>query len=46
MDRNKDNAIDRDEAPERLRDNFDRIDANSDGRITLNELRKMLERSN
>ena len=44
MDRNKDDAIDRDEAPEKLRDNFDRIDTNGDGRLSIDELKKVFER--
>lgn len=39
LDRNNDKAIDRDEAIGRLKENFDRVDANSDGKVTQQELR-------
>jgi Ca2+-binding EF-hand superfamily protein len=39
LDRNNDKAIDRDEAIGRLKEGFDRIDKNSDGKITQQELR-------
>jgi len=39
LDRNNDQSIDRDEAIGRLKDNFDRIDANGDGKVTQQELR-------
>lgn len=39
LDRNNDDAISRDEAIGRLKENFDRADSNGDGRITQEELR-------
>ncbi len=39
LDRNKDEAIDRDEAIGRLKESFDRIDGNGDGKVTRQELR-------
>jgi Ca2+-binding EF-hand superfamily protein len=45
MDRDKDGAISKDEAPDRLKQNFDRIDSNNDGKVTLDELRKLFDRS-
>ena len=44
MDRDKDGAISKEEAPDRLRQNFDQVDSNQDGKVTLDELRKVLGR--
>jgi Ca2+-binding EF-hand superfamily protein len=43
-DANKDGKWSKDEVPERMRENFDRIDANGDGLIDETELRTMLAR--
>ena len=45
MDRDKDGAISKEEAPDRLKQNFDRIDTNKDGKASREELRKFFERS-
>lgn len=39
LDRNGNQSIDRDEAIGRLKENFDRVDANNDGRISQQELK-------
>ena len=41
-DANEDRIITRDEAPERMRDRFDSIDANGDGMLETEELENML----
>jgi len=43
-DRNGDGRLSRDELPERLRPNFDRIDRNGDGLISLEEHRAVADR--
>lgn len=43
-DANGDKKLSRDEAPERLKENFDRLDANSDGQLDEAELKVMVER--
>jgi Ca2+-binding EF-hand superfamily protein len=43
-DKNGDKKISKDEAPDRLKENFDRIDSNSDGQLDESELKGMLER--
>lgn len=45
LDRNKDKAIDRNEAIGRLKENFDRVDANKDGKVTQQELRDARSRT-
>lgn len=40
MDRNGDGFIDREEAPERLRENFADFDVNQDGKLSADELRE------
>ena len=45
-DANKDGKISKDEAPDRLKDNFDRFDANSDGFIDEAEMRQIGRRQN
>ncbi|HEY5313381.1 MAG TPA: EF-hand domain-containing protein [Pirellulales bacterium] len=42
MDTDKDGKLSKDEVGERMRDNFDRLDANSDGYIDASELGRML----
>jgi collagen type III alpha len=42
LDKDGDGKISKEEAPERMRDNFDRIDSNGDGFIELSELRQMM----
>src|SRR4051812_31279649 len=39
-DRDKDGYLSRDELPKRFRHNFDRIDANKDGKLSVQELQK------
>ena len=43
-DANGDKKISKDEAPDRLKENFDRIDSNSDGLIDESELKAMISR--
>lgn len=43
-DKNGDKKISKDEAPDRLKENFDRIDSNSDGQLDETELKAMVER--
>lgn len=43
-DKNGDGKISKEEAPERMARGFDRIDANSDGFVTKDELQAMFER--
>jgi Ca2+-binding EF-hand superfamily protein len=43
-DSNGDGKLSKDEAPERLKENFDRIDANSDGQLDQQELQRMVSR--
>ena len=40
MDKNGDGKISKDEAPERMKENFDKIDTNSDGQLDQEELQK------
>jgi collagen type III alpha len=40
-DRDGDGKLSKDEAPERMRENFDRVDTNSDGFVDQQELRQM-----
>jgi collagen type III alpha len=42
LDKDGDGKISKDEAPERMRDNFDRIDGNSDGFIDLAEMQQAM----
>lgn len=44
QDTNGDKAISKDEARERLKENFDKIDRNADGKIDETELKQMMER--
>lgn len=44
LDKNGDNKISKDEAPDRMKGNFDRMDANKDGAIDAAELRKAFSR--
>jgi len=44
IDRNKDGFLDKDEAPERLRDRFEQLDENKDGKLSRDEIRKVLDR--
>ena len=43
-DANKDGKLSKEEAPDRMKENFDRIDANSDGFLDETELKQMAER--
>ncbi|MGI8977623.1 MAG: EF-hand domain-containing protein [Pirellulaceae bacterium] len=43
-DKNGDGKISKDEAPDRMKDNFDRIDANGDGQLEESEIKVMGER--
>ncbi len=42
LDKDGDGKISKEEAPERMRDNFDRIDSNSDGFIDMEEMQKAM----
>jgi hypothetical protein len=42
LDKDGDGKISKDEAPERMQDNFDRIDSNSDGFIDMTEMQKAM----
>lgn len=44
FDKDKDGSISKKEAPGRMAENFDKIDENSDGKLTEKELGKMLSR--
>lgn len=44
LDKNGDGGVTKEEAPERMRENFDTIDANKDGKITQDEAREAMER--
>lgn len=44
QDANGDGAISKEEAGDRLRENFDRIDGNGDGKLTEPELKQMIEK--
>lgn len=44
FDENKDGAISKDEAPDRMAENFDRLDQNGDGKITADEFSQMFNR--
>ncbi len=44
FDQNQDGKISKDEAPERMRENFDRMDANGDGFIDETDMQQMMER--
>jgi Ca2+-binding EF-hand superfamily protein len=44
QDKNGDGKLSKDEVPERMRENFSRIDGNSDGVLDDTELRQMVER--
>lgn len=43
-DANGDKKISKDEAPDRIKENFDRLDTNKDGQLDLEELKVMVER--
>jgi collagen type III alpha len=43
LDQNGDGKISRDEAPERMREGFDRMDRNGDGFLSEEELRAAFE---
>ncbi len=44
MDKNGDGKISKEEAPDRMKENFDQIDTNKDGQIDEAEIRQMFER--
>jgi collagen type III alpha len=44
FDKNNDGFLDKDEAPERIKERFDQLDENKDGKLSRDEVRKMLER--
>lgn len=44
MDKNKDGVLSADEAPERMKKRFDRIDADSSGTVSANELKSAFEK--
>ena len=35
----------KEEAPNRLKENFSRVDTNGDGKVTIEELRKIVDRA-
>ncbi|WP_425618701.1 EF-hand domain-containing protein [Anatilimnocola sp. NA78] len=41
FDKNSDGKLSKDEAPERMRENFDRLDSDGDGNVTLAEFEKV-----
>ena len=43
-DKNGDGKISKEEAPDRMKDNFDRIDANGDGQLEESEIKAMVEK--
>ena len=43
-DTNGDKKLSKDEAPDRIKENFDRLDTNKDGQLDLEELKVMIER--
>lgn len=43
IDKNGDGSLTKEEAPERMRENFDSIDADKDGKVTQDEFRKGME---
>lgn len=45
VDRDRNGKISREEAPDRMRQNFDRLDNNSDGSVSLDELQQAFNRS-
>jgi Ca2+-binding EF-hand superfamily protein len=45
FDRNKDGALDRSEIPPRLRDQFDKVDRNHDGKVTRDEWQRVGDRA-
>lgn len=44
LDKNGDGSVTKDEAPDRMKENFDNIDSNKDGKITQEEARAAMER--
>ena len=44
IDANGDGKLSKDEAPERMKENFDRIDSNNDGQLDQEELQRMIRR--
>ena len=44
LDKNNDGVLSIDEAPERMKDRFDRVDADSDGSVTVDELKAVYEK--
>lgn len=44
LDRNGDGFVDKDEAPERLQQRFERLDRNNDGKLNAEELRAAFQR--
>lgn len=44
MDKNGDGKISKEEAPDRMKENFDQIDTNKDGQVDEAEIRQMFER--
>jgi Ca2+-binding EF-hand superfamily protein len=43
LDKNGDGSLTKEEAPERMRENFDSLDADKDGKVTQDEFRKGME---